>query len=177
MMIIVQPAKGSDKLLFFDGRHIRGAGIVELHRDPKRGPPGKIPAEMGVKKRLQHTPSKDLINQLREGDVRMVKPDPLFEAFLHDFQVKTGKVDACRMCLLDERYTPLTDDNYVIFGKNEKICLDCGRRELRREIAHSGRIGKDTLRHFETLLADTRNLDRVLALIQPGKTVNVVGAV
>jgi helicase len=169
MMIIVQPAKGSYKLLFFDGRHVRGAGIVELTETPKGVRPVKYRLKWGSKKELQHTPSKDLINQLREGDVRMVKPDPLFEAFLHDFQVKTGKVDACRMCLLDERYTPLTDDNYVIFGKTEKICLDCGRRELRREIAPLGRIGKDTIRHFETLLADTRNLDRVLALIQPEK--------
>jgi helicase len=41
----------------------------------------------------------------------MVKPDPQFELFFHDFQVRTGTVDACRMCLLDERFTPLDDDN------------------------------------------------------------------
>ena len=56
----------------------------------------------------------------------MVKPDPLFEEFLHAFQIRTGSVDVCRICLLDDRYTPLTNDNFVIFGKSEKICLDCG---------------------------------------------------
>ncbi len=99
----------------------------------------------------------------------MVRPDPLFEEFLHAFQIRTGAVDVCRICLLDDRYTPITNDNFVIFGKSEKICLECGRRELRRELAPIGHMGKETLRHFEELLDATRNLDRVLALVQPEK--------
>lgn len=38
MKIIVQPQKGgSDKLLFYDGRNVRGAGYVDL-QDTPRGP-------------------------------------------------------------------------------------------------------------------------------------------
>ena len=62
----------------------------------------------------------------------MIRHDPLFEEFLHSFQVRAGTVNACRICLLDDRYTPINDDNFVIFGKNEKICLDCGRRDSAR---------------------------------------------
>ena len=85
----------------------------------------------------------------------MIRHDPLFEEFLHSFQIRAGTVNACRICLLDDRYTPINDDNFVIFGKNEKICLDCGRRELRRELAPIGHMGRDTLRHFEELLVTT----------------------
>ena len=73
--------------------------------------------------------------------MRFVKPDTEFETFLADFQIRHGVVDACRMCLLDEKFTPLTTENSVRFGKNERICLDCGKRELRREVSHIGRLG------------------------------------
>ena len=96
----------------------------------------------------------------------MVKPDPQFETFLADFQVRTGTVDACRMCLLDERYTNLDDTNSVTFGKGERICLDCGRRELRREVSHIGHLGRDGISHLEELLLKFRNLDRVLYFAQ-----------
>ena len=170
MKIIVQPQKGDVyKLLFYDDRHVRGAGFVELADTPKGPRPVKYRLRWGGKKEYRHTPSKDLLAQIREGDVRLVKPDHQFELFLHAFQVRSGTADVCRMCLLDEKYTLLSDDNCVIFGKGEKICLDCGIRELRRELAPLGRIGKDTIRHFETLLVECRNLDRVLALVKPEK--------
>ena len=75
----------------------------------------------------------------------------------------------CRMCLLDERYTPINDENAITFGKNERICLDCGRQELRREVSHIGRLGRDGIVHLEKLLASYRNLDRVLATLSPDK--------
>ena len=142
MKILVQPQKGgSYKLLLYDGRHVLGAAFVDLSETPRGPRPTKYRLKWGGKKDYRHTPSKELIARLREADVRLVKPDPQFETFLGDFQIKTGYVDACRMCLLDERYTPLNEENCVTFGKGEKICLDCGKRELRREVSHIGQAG------------------------------------
>ncbi|MDD1684404.1 MAG: DEAD/DEAH box helicase [Methanoregula sp.] len=170
MMILVQPQKGgSYKLLFFDGRNTRGAAFVELMETPRGPRPTRYRVKWGTKKDYHHTPSKELIAQLRDADVRMVKPDPAFETVLADFQIRIGTVDACRMCLLDERYTPLNDGNSVTFGRGERICLDCGRRELRREVSHIGRLGRDGIAHLEDLLNKFRNLDRVLATLQPEK--------
>ena len=101
--------------------------------------------------------------------MRFVKPDTEFETFLADFQIRHGVVDACRMCLLDEKFTPLTPENSVRFGKNERICLDCGKRELRREVSHIGRLGLEGYSHLENLLITFRDLDRVLATLQPDK--------
>jgi helicase len=170
MMILVQPQKGgSYKLLFFDGRNPRGAAFVEMMETPRGPRPTRYRVKWGTKKEYHHTPSKELIAQLRDADVRMVKPDPVFQTFLAGFQIRAGIVDACRMCLLDERYMPLDDNNTVVFGKGERICLDCGRRELRREVSHIGRLGRDGITHLEDLLNRFRNLDRVLATLQPEK--------
>ena len=119
MKIIVHPQKGSSyKLLFYDGRHVLGAGFVDLMDTPRGPRPTKYRLKWGGKKDYRHTPSKELVAQLRDADVRMVRPDSLFETFLGDFQIRAGLVDACRMCLLDERFTPLNEDNCVIFGKS-----------------------------------------------------------
>nr|WP_319377329.1 DEAD/DEAH box helicase [uncultured Methanoregula sp.] len=170
MKIIVQPQKGGNyKLIFFDGRNTRGAGFVELMETPRGPRPTKYRVRWGTKKDYKHTPSKDLIAQLRESDVRLVKPDPQFVEFLGAFQIKVGTIDACRMCLLDDKVTPINDDNAITFGKGERICLDCGKRELRREVSHIGRLGRDGISHLESLLLQFRNLDRVLATLQPEK--------
>jgi helicase len=116
MMILVQPQKGgSYKLLFFDGRNPRGAAFVEMMETPRGPRPTRYRVKWGTKKEYHHTPSKELIAQLRDADVRMVKPDPVFQTFLAGFQIRAGIVDACRMCLLDERYMPLDDNNTVVF--------------------------------------------------------------
>jgi len=167
MMIIVQPVKGSYRILFYDGKHVRGAGITELTDTAKGLRPVRYRLRWGGKKEYKHTPSKDLIVQLRQGDVRLTKPDPAFESFLKSFQITAGPVDACRMCLLDERFTPLTEANSAEFAKGERICMDCARRELRREATQAGRLGRDALAHLEVLLEKHRNLDKVLATLQP----------
>ena len=168
MKIIVQLQRsGNYKLLFYDGKSVRGSAFVEMMETPRGPRPTKYRVRWGSKKEYIHTPSKEFIAQLRESDVRMVKKDHLFEEFLEAFQVKPGTVNLCRMCLLDERYTPITDETAITFGKNEKICLDCGRKELRREVSHIGRLGKEGIVHLEKLLASYRNLDRVLATLSP----------
>ena len=170
MKIIVQPQKGGNfKLLFQDGAHIRATGFVELMETPRGPRPTKYRVRWGPKKDYRHTPSKELVTQLRESDVRMVKPDTRFETFLADFQVRIGTINACRTCLLDDKVTVLSPENSIVFGKGESICLDCGKRELRREVSHLGRLGREGIVHLEKLLDQFRNLDRVLATLSPEK--------
>jgi helicase len=169
MKIIIQPQKGSYRILFYDGKHVRGAGICELSKTPKGPRPTRYRLRWGGRKEYKHTPSKDLIAQLRQGEVELTQPDPLFASFLHGFQITAGNANACRMCLLDERFTPLDDKTSVAAGKGERICMDCARRELRREAAQIGRLGRGAITHLEVLLDQYRNLDRVLATLQPDK--------
>lgn len=170
MKILIQPQKaGTYKILYFDGRNTRGAGFIELSDTPRGPRPTKYRVKWGQKREYRHTPSKEFIAQLRESEVLMVQRDAPFETFLADFQVRAGTVRVCRMCLLDEKVTELSDQNTVQFGKGERICMDCGKRELRREVAHIGRLGRDGIAHLENLLDQFRNLDRVLSMLQPDK--------
>jgi len=170
MKIVVQPQKGgSYKLLFHDGKSVRGAGFVDLMETPRGPRPTKYRIRWGGKHDYKHTPSKELVAQIRESDVRLVKPDLRFETFLADFQIRIGTISACRMCLLDDQVTVLAPENTVAFGKGERICLDCGKRELRREVSHIGKLGREGIVHLEKLLLQYRNLDRVLATLSPEK--------
>jgi helicase len=170
MKILIQPQKsGSYKLIFYDGRNTRGSGYVELMDTPRGPRPTKYRVKWGGKKEYRHTPSKEFIASLRESEVLMTKRDHPFEEFLGAFQVSSGPVHACRMCLLDDKVTELNEKDTVMFGKGERICLDCGKRELRREVAHIGRLGRDGIAHLESLLLQFRNLDRVLAMLSPEK--------
>ena len=92
MKIIVQPQKGSSyKLLFYDGRHVLGTGFVDLMDTPQGTAPDKVPPEMGREERLPSYAFKRTHRPVfRDADVRMVKPNPLFETFL--FQTfKSGR--------------------------------------------------------------------------------------
>ena len=73
----------------------------------------------------------------------------------------------CRVCLLEEKITPLNAKTAVRYRGSESICPDCAKRELRRELAHMGRMGRQSMSHMEDLLSKYRDVDRVLASIQP----------
>ncbi|MCL2460338.1 MAG: DEAD/DEAH box helicase, partial [Euryarchaeota archaeon] len=76
-------------------------------------------------------------------------------------------VSLCRFCLMDDVLTWITDENRVKIGDMEEICLSCAEKELRREVSHMGRVGRSALRHLDELLLRYRDVDRVLAMIEP----------
>ncbi|MDD1718615.1 MAG: DEAD/DEAH box helicase, partial [Methanoregulaceae archaeon] len=77
-------------------------------------------------------------------------------------------INVCRVCLLEERVTELDEKTAVRYGtRGDRVCMDCARRELRREAAHMGRLGRGAASRLEELLLQFRDIDRVLASIQP----------
>jgi len=116
---------------------------------------------------VQKTPTKDLITVLRaNGDVLLTETLPDFQDFLRGMQIQWKKTTLCRTCLFDDRITPLNEETRVRCG-TEFVCLDCAKRELRRELAHIKKLGKRTQLHIEELLEEYRDLDMVLAILQP----------
>ncbi|MBP1929132.1 helicase [Methanolinea mesophila] len=167
MKIIVHPQRGTYKILFYDDRAVRGVGIVELSSGPKGTRPSHYRLRWANKRQFKHTPPKELIDSLRKSQVFLTRKDSEFEEFLNAFQVPVHYADLCRMCLLEERVTPLDRKTSVKFGKSEQICPDCAKRELRRELAHMGKIGRSAMGHVDELLARFRDIDKVLASVQP----------
>ena len=167
MKIIIHPQRGTYKILFYDDRAVRGVGIVELSTGPKGIRPSHYRLRWANKRQFKHTPPKELVDSLRKSQVFLTRKDEEFEEFLNAFQVPVHYADLCRMCLLEERVTPLDRKTSVKFGKKEQICPDCAKRELRRELAHMGKIGRSAMGHVDELLARFRDIDKVLASVQP----------
>ena len=167
MKIIVHPQRGTFKILFYDDRAVRGVGVVELSKGPKGMRPSHYRLGGRTNGNSELTPPKELIDSLRKSQVFLTRKDEEFEEFLDAFQVPVHYTDLCRMCLLEERVTPLDRKTSVKFGKKEQICPECAKRELRRELAHMGKIGRSAMGHIDELLARFRDIDKVLASVQP----------
>jgi len=167
---IVQPWKKGYKVFFCDDTKqgkIKHVGTVELEQTSK----GMRPSEFFVRRpgtsHVQKTPTKEFITVLRNnGTVKLSETLPEFQDFLRSMQIPWEKVTLCRTCMFDDRLTELTEQTRVRCGK-EFVCLDCAKRELRRELAHIKRLGKRTQGHIEELLEEYRDLDMVLAILQP----------
>lgn len=170
MVTIVQPFKKGYKIFFCDdtkGGKIKHVGTCELEQTSK----GMRPSEFYVRRpgtsHVQKTPTKDLITVLRaNGEVLLTETLPDFQDFLRGMQIQWKKITLCRTCLFDDRITPLNEQTQIRCG-GEFVCLDCAKRELRRELAHIRKLGKRTQLHIEDLLEEYRDLDMVLAILQP----------
>lgn len=170
MSTFVSPWKKGYKVFFCDDSKngkIKHVGTVELEETSK----GIRPSEFFVRRpgtsHFQKTPTKELITVLRvNGPVFLTQTLPEFQDFLRSLQIPFEKATLCRTCLFEDRVTPLNDQTKIRCDK-EYVCLDCAKKELRRELAHVKRLGKRTQEHIENLLEEYRDLDMVLSIIQP----------
>ena len=167
MRIIIHPQKGNYKILFLENQHVRGTGFADFAKTPKGVRPVHYRLRWGSRSQFRNTPTRDFIASLRKSDVYLTRHDEVAEAFLSDFQIPFAAVDLCRVCLLEERITPLDPATAVRYRESESICPDCAKRELRRELAHMGRVGRQAMSHMEALIQKYQDVDKVLASIQP----------
>ena len=169
MKAIIQPTKKYYRVLYIDTHHIRITGMLELVDTPKGIRPVKYRIRHTKSGGYRNTPSKDLVTHLRRSRLYLTAKDKPFESFLQDLQIPYSYVSLCRFCLMDDRVTELDKKNAVGFGEEEQICMDCARKELRRELVHMGRLGRSALSHLDELLEKYRSVDRVLATIEPDR--------
>ena len=90
---------------------------------------------------------------------------PKLADLLAGYQLAAEPVGVCRFCLMEDRITFKRAD--MVRYKDELVCMGCARRELRREVAFRGRVTGKGMDRLEGLLAKTRDLNRVLALLDP----------
>jgi putative ATP-dependent RNA helicase len=166
MRVIVHPQRGSYKLLCMEGGRVAAVGEVELSGTPRGFRPKHYQVRQAGSRHGKAVPTKEAVALLRSSDVVLTRPDPPWESFLRDHQVPVRTVPFCRICLLEDRVTPLDPATRVAAGK-EWICPDCARKEVRRELGYFTRFGRIPMRYIEELLERYRDLDRVLAAVQP----------
>ena len=83
------------------------------------------------------------------------------------YQLECTTVQVCRHCLAKDRITP-KDESFVQYG-GESICVGCATVELELELAHtlSATRGSPAARYMRSLLSKVKDLDVVLAQLQP----------
>jgi helicase len=166
MRIAVHPRRGYYRLFFLEEGGVSAVGQVDLVRTPKGFRPKDYLQRKPGSRHGRSIPTKELIAALRHAEVCLTRPDEEWEAFLADLQISWRVQSLCRTCLLEDRVTPLDEKTSVRFGK-ESVCMDCARKEVRRELGYFTRFGRISYAYIENLLAAYRDLDRVLSALQP----------
>ncbi|HMK16011.1 MAG TPA: DEAD/DEAH box helicase, partial [Methanomicrobiales archaeon] len=166
MRVVVHPQRGYYRLFFLEGGGLAAVGQVDLVRTTKGFRPKDYLARKPGSRHGRTIPTKDLIASLRHAEVRLTRRDEQWEAFLADLQIPWTPLPLCRTCILEDRVTPLDPGTSVRFGK-ESICMDCAKKEVRRELGYFTKFSKISHAYIENLLAAFLDLDRVLAALQP----------
>ena len=160
--LLILPIKDNSKEPSFHGTLI-------LKRTTKGARVGKFRIKQGEKEEFRAP--EELIELLRLADKILIaegneESEAGFKELLAAYQLDYGYTNTCRLCLLKGTYTPLTGD-FIRFH-NESVCEDCARKELVKE-AKSIKLGAHGQERLIQILLKTRNLDRVLGMLSPGK--------
>ncbi|WP_094228931.1 DUF5814 domain-containing protein [Methanolobus psychrotolerans] len=117
-------------------------------------------------------PPAEFVDLLRTADRIMLAKDgdegqtASFVDMLQGFQLSADVVNACRFCLLKNRFNFL--NRRSIRYHREKVCEDCAREELIRSLKSSHvNYGDEVCQRFEDIMLKTRDLDRTMAMISP----------
>src|SRR5660397_122234 len=142
-------------------------GTLILKHTPKGARVGKFRIKQGEKEDFRAP--EELIELLRLADKILIAEgneasEAGFKELLTAYQLDYGYTTTCRLCLLAGKFTT----NSPIRFHNESVCEDCAKKELVKE-AKSIKLGSHGQERLIQILLKTRNLDRVLAMLSPGK--------
>lgn len=160
--LIILPIKDSAKAPSFHGTLI-------LKHTPKGARVGKFRIRQGEKEDFRAP--EELIELLRLADKILIaegdeESEAGFKELLDAYQLDYGYTDTCRLCLLAGTYTTL-NSNSIRFHE-ESVCEECAKKELIKE-AKSIKLGAHGQERLIQILLKTKNLDRVFAMLSPGK--------
>jgi helicase len=118
----------------------------------------------------EYLPVPSFIDLLKAASAIMTTAmEPAQEAAINEmlgaYQLGSKKVSVCRFCLMEDRVTFKRPD--MVRYKGELICMDCAKKELKREVSFKGRMTRAGIERLESLLLKTRDLGRVIALLTP----------
>jgi len=170
LLVVVTPYKKDEFKVYpiRDGGSPLFVGVLSLQKTDK----GMRPLRVRIvrEKEDEYLPVSSFVDLLKASSAIMAASmDPAREAaldsMLEAYQLGSSKVSVCRFCLLEDRITFKRPD--MVRYKDELICLDCARKELKREVSYKGRITKPGLERLESLLVKTKDLGRIVALLTP----------
>ena len=144
-------------------------GRLEL-KETDAGPrPARLRVTEGTSEQL-YSPDEFVELARRAERIRISEQTPPGErdrlrAMLDGYQLEAKVVRTCRYCAGSGRYSPLTSET-AITADDERICPDCAREELDRELAFRGEVAGDARARLEELLFEVQDLDRITNLLK-----------
>ncbi|MCL7474855.1 MAG: DUF5814 domain-containing protein [ANME-2 cluster archaeon] len=173
-IVLIRPTRAAVELLILkDGSSTASIhGILFLKHSSKGPRPFKFRVVEGGGEKVM-APS-EAIDLLRMADLILVSghgdetSEKDFLMMLEGYHLNHERVEVCRTCLSDGRFTPV--DKGSIRYRGEFICENCGLSELHREINLCGRrMGEEGIERLFHQLLRTRDLNRMLVLLDPKK--------
>jgi helicase len=118
----------------------------------------------------EYLPVSKFVDLLKAADgIFATRMDPYaegrFNEMLEGYQLSSQNIGVCRFCMLEDRITFKKSD--MVRFKDEFICMDCAKKELRREVEFKGRMTRAGIERLESLLLKTKDLGRIIALLSP----------
>ncbi len=86
------------------------------------------------------------------------------EELLDAYGVDLWREEVCRLCLLNDRFTSLLEEDAVL-NDGERICVDCALDELRREASFRG-VSSSTRERLDDLLRRVGRVEKVVGLLE-----------
>jgi len=170
LFIVITPYKKDDFKVYpiRDGGNPLFVGVLSLQKTDKGMRPLRI--RIVREKEDEYLPVASFVDLLKASSAILAASmdparDAALDSMLEAYQLGSSKVSVCRFCLMEDRITFKTPD--MVRYKDELICLDCAKKELKREVSYKGRITKTGLERLESLLIKTRDLGRIIALLTP----------
>ncbi len=144
-------------------------GILTLKKTPKGYRVSRFRLRRGDREEVRAP--EELVELLRIADRILIaegneESEASFKSLLSAYQLDYGYTTTCRLCILAGRYTKL--DNNFIRRHKELVCVDCARKELIKE-ATALKLGSAGQERLIRIMLNTKNLDKVLAMLSPGK--------
>ena len=142
--------------------------VLSLQETPR----GLRPLRVRVvrEKEDEYLPVPKFVDMLKAADgiftTRMdAQAKAKFDEVLEGYQLSSQSIGVCRFCMFEDRITFKKPD--MVRFKDEFICMDCAKKELKREVEFKGRMTRAGLERLESLLQKTRDLGRIIALLSP----------
>ena len=174
LVILIRPLRSAIELLILkNGINTASFTGNLVLRQTQKGPrPFKFRVIDGKTEDLR--PPSEAVELLRMADLILVAGHGDAAArkeiieMLDGYQLGYEHAQVCRLCISQGRYTPV-DKGSVRF-RGELICENCALSELHREIQScSKRMAEEGIERLFAQLLMTRDLDRMLVLLDPKK--------
>jgi len=174
LVILIRPLRSAIELLVLkNGSNTASFTGNLVLRQTQKGPrPFKFRVIDGKTEDLR--PPTEAVELLRMADLILVAghgdaaaKEEIIE-MLDGYQLGYEHAQVCRLCISQGRYLPV--DRGSVRFRGELICENCALSELHREIQScSKRMAEEGIERLFAQLLRTRDLDRMLVLLDPKK--------